>query len=147
MVTDAMVLLQKANAYGTTSGAYVTETAVADVFREGLKRALEQNDFTGTNAVHYELHTDLRGFGVGGIQNGPFSSITVKPWMDVRFELDNKETGQPVWHDTFTGQTTDQASAWNGPGADDIAKYFSAAATDVVKQLLADKTFRSFFEQ
>ena len=146
-VTDSLVLLQKANQYGATSGAYVADVPVADTFRDGLRRALEQNGFTGTNADHYILRSELHGFGIGVIQTGLFSAATAKPWLEVRFELDNKETGQPVWHDTYTGQVTDQLSAWNGADADRIARFFSLAATDVVKQLIADRAFRSIFGQ
>jgi hypothetical protein len=146
LVKDPLVLMQKANAYGATSGAYVTEVPVATIFRDGLKMALEQNGFTGTNTVHYELLTELQNFDIGFIQNGLFSSPTLKPWLEARFELVDKATGQPVWHDTYTGQITEQGSAWNGAGGDTIAKAFSLASQEVVKQLIADKTFRNYFE-
>jgi hypothetical protein len=145
-VTDPLVLLHKANEYGATSGAYVTEVPVGDIFREGLEKALKQNGFVGNTAEHYVLRSDLQGFGFGVIQTGLFTAPTAKPWLEVRFELDNKATGQPVWHDTYTGKVTDVLSAWNGADGERIASFFSLAATDAVKQLIADKAFRSYFE-
>jgi hypothetical protein len=64
----------------------------------------------------------------------------------MRFELVNKSTGQAVWHDTYTGQTTEQLSAWTGEDGKFISNAFSVVAQEVVKQLIADKSFRSFFE-
>ena len=147
LVTDPNVLMHKANEYGATSGAYVTAVPVANIFREGLTKALEQNGFVGSGAEHYVLRADLQGFGFHAIQNGVFSGGTAKPWLEVRFELDNKYTGQPVWHDTFSGQVTDKLSAWDGADGARIARFFSLAATDAVKQLVEDRAFRSYFQQ
>jgi len=146
LVTDPLVLMQKANQYGPTSGAYVTEVPVATIFRDGLKMALEQNGFTGMTAVHYELHTEIQNFGIGVIQNGLFSAMTAKPWLEVRFELMDKATGQSVWHDTYTGQVTEPLSSWTGENGGFIAKVFPEVSQEVVKQLISDKTFRKFFE-
>ncbi len=145
-VADEFVLIHKANQYGTTSGAYVTDVPVAKIFQNGLQSALTQNGFINGGSTKYELKTDLRGFGFGVIQNGLFST-TGKPWLEVRFELDNKETGQPVWHDTYTGKSTQQLSAWDGANQELLVKMFSQVSEDAVKQLINDKAFRSFFEQ
>jgi len=146
LVEDPAVLVHKANEYGTTSGAYVTDPPVGEIFGQGLKQALQQNGFSGENGVHYELHAELQNFGCGAIQNGILSSLTAKPWLEVRFELVDKTTDQRVWHDTYTGQVTEKVSAWTGPDGDFYAKVFSEVAEDVVKQLIADKTFRNYFE-
>src|ERR1022692_3509172 len=95
-VTDEFVLIQKANQYGPTSGAYITEVPVTKIFQTGLQSALAQNGFTGSNQAQYKLDVDLRGFGFGVIQNGLFNA-TGKPWMEIRFELVDSTTGQPVW--------------------------------------------------
>lgn len=146
LVSDPLVLMHKANQYGPTSGAYVTEVPVATIFRDGLKLALEQNGFTATNAVNYELHAELQNFGIGSIQNGLFSDITSKSWLEVRFELVERSTGQPVWHDTFTGKFTEPLSQWTGADGKFIAKVFSEVSQEVVKRLISDKSFRNFFE-
>ncbi len=62
LVTDGFVLMQKSTEYGATSGAYVTAQPVADIFRDGLKMALEQNGFTAANTTQYELHAELQRF-------------------------------------------------------------------------------------
>lgn len=146
LVGDPFILLHKANEYGPTSGAYVTVTPVAKIFREGVKEALDQNGFMGTNGVQYELRGQINGFGVGFIQNGVLSSPTSKGWLEVRFELVDKAKGLPVWHDTFTGQVTGSVSVWTGADKDDLAAAFSGAAQDAVKQLIGDAEFRNFFE-
>jgi hypothetical protein len=146
LVSDPLVLMQKANAYGPTSGAYVTEVPVATIFHNGLKAALDQNGFTGTTALHYELHADIQNFGIPVIQNGLFSAMTAKPWLEVRFELEEKATGQPVWHDTYTGQVTEPLSSWTGEDGEFIAKVFPKVSQEVVKQLISDRSFRIFFE-
>ena len=64
----------------------VTEVPVAAIFSKGLKRALAQNGFVGTNGSQYELRGVIQGFGLGAIQNGLFS-LTSKAWVEVRFEL------------------------------------------------------------
>jgi len=146
LVGDPMVLLHKSNAYGPTSGAYVTDVPLAKIFGDGLKRALEQNAFMGTNGLHYELRGEIQNFGFGAIQNGVFSSLTSKTWLTVRFELVDKAKGLPVWHDTFNGQATGTLSAWTGGDASDVGRAFSEGAQDVVKQLISDLEFRNYFE-
>jgi ABC-type uncharacterized transport system auxiliary subunit len=142
LVQDKYVLLQKANGFGqTTSGAYVTKEPVADILKEGLAEALQKNGFATNNAVQYELHGDLQSFGGDVIQG--FWSSTAKAEITVRFELIRTDSGQSVWHDTFKGQTTEK---FQMGGADFFAELFAEAGTDLAKNLIADKTFRSFFE-
>jgi hypothetical protein len=138
--------MQKGNQYGATSGAYVTEQPVADIFRDGLKSALAQNGFTQAASDQYLLQAEIQNFGIGVIQNGLFSSVTAKPWLEVRFELDSKATGLPVWHDTFTGQANAEVSQWQMTDEAFLVKAFPDTAQAVLKQLLADRGFRSFFE-
>ncbi len=146
LVTDEFVLIHKSNAYGATSGAYITDVPVAKIFQSGLQAALAQNGFTDGKQDEYKLNADLRGFGFGVIQGGLFN-LTGKPWMEIRFELDDGTTGQPVWHDTYTGQSTQKLSSWDGANQELLVKMFSQVAEDAIKQLVADKTFRSFFEK
>jgi len=142
LVLDQYVLIQKANAYGTTSGAYVTEKPVAEIFRDGLTAALQQNGFETANTNRYVLRSDLQNFGLGAIQN-VFSPATIKSWLTVRFELVDQTTLQPVWHETYEGQDTTQASWETG---EFIAQEFSKVADVVVSQLISDRSFRAFFE-
>lgn len=142
LVQDKYVLFHKTDGYGNvTSGAYVTKEPVADILKKGLAEALQKNDFIGGDSGRYELHGDLQLFD-GGVING-FWKTTAKAQITVRFELVEKNSGQPVWHDTFTGQTTKDFVFAN---KDFYASLFSDAATELAKRLIADKTFRSFFE-
>jgi ABC-type uncharacterized transport system auxiliary subunit len=142
LVEDKYVLLQKANGFGqTTSGAYVTKEPVADILKEGLAEALQKNGFVTNNAAQYELRGNLQSFGGDAIQG--FWSSTVKAEITVRFELIKVDSGQPVWHDTFSGQTTKK---FVSGGADFCAEVFADAGTDLAKNLIEDKTFRSFFQ-
>lgn len=142
-VEDKYVLLQKANGLGqVTSGAYVTKEPVADILKEGLAEAFQKNGFMTNGAAQYELHGDLKNFGGDVIQG--FWSSTVKAGITVRFELIKVDSGQPVWHDTFTGQTTKKFVSGS---PDLLAEMFDDAGTDLAKNLIEDKTFRSFFQQ
>jgi hypothetical protein len=60
--------------------------------------------------------------------------------------LEEKATGQPVWHDTYTGQVTEPLSSWTGEDGEFIAKVFPNVSQEVVKQLISDRSFRIFFE-
>jgi ABC-type uncharacterized transport system auxiliary subunit len=142
LVEDKYVLLQKANGYGqTTSGAFVTKEPVADILKQGLTEALRKNGFATNTTAQYELRGDLKSFGGGVIQG--FWSSTTKAEITVRFELIKSDSGQPVWHDTFSGQTTKKYVL---VGADFYAELFTDAGTDLVRKLIEDKTFRSFFQ-
>jgi ABC-type uncharacterized transport system auxiliary subunit len=140
-VKDGNVLIHKQNEYGTTSGAYVTKTPVTDILKSGIADAFQQNGFTSSAADKYELRGDLQEFTLEGV--GGFWKATVKPKLAVRFELVDKATDQPVWHDTLIGHTTGQ-TAWGDK--EFLGKMFSESADDLVTQLISDKTFRNFFE-
>ncbi len=140
LVADPMVLLHKANEYGTTSGAYVTEKPVADIFRDALTDALQKSGFVSSNAP-YELRSDIQSFGIGVIQK-MFSAATIKPFMTVRFELVDRNTGQSVWHDTYESQDTSKASWGVGEW---VAESFSKVSAKAIQALLADQTFRAHF--
>jgi hypothetical protein len=142
-VTDGMVLYQKMNAYGTTSGAYVTEKPVTEVFKDGLTAALQQNGFMNPNPAKYQLTAEIKGGTIGVIQN-MWSANTAKAWMQVRFELVDKATGLPVWHDTYDGEDSRPVPTWED--SDFIAQEFSRTASDIFRQLVSDKAFRNYFE-
>jgi hypothetical protein len=61
----------------------------------------------------------------------------------VRFELVEKTSGHPVWHDTYNGRTTGKTALGD---KEFVAKMFTESADDLVKQLVSDKSFREFFE-
>ncbi len=141
-VKDASVLIQKQNAYGKTTGAYVTEKPVAEIFGNGLKSALVQNGFETANGTKYALETEIQGFDyeiIAGFWEGTFISK-----VTVRFELVNQATKLPAWHDTYIGR--DRAQSAMGTGQF-VADSFSKASEDVIRQLVSDPAFRSYFEQ
>ena len=141
-VADGSVLIHKKNGYGmTTSGAYVTEKPIAEIIQDGLNAALRQNGFETTNGTHYVLQ--------GEIQNCDYQAIaglwtgTLISKLTVRFELTSPATKLPVWHETYNGQDSSQSSWGTGQF---VADSFSRAAEDVIRQLIQDRTFRSYFE-
>jgi ABC-type uncharacterized transport system auxiliary subunit len=140
-ISDPNVLMHKANAYGPTSGAYVTKTPVSEILKSGLADALKQNGFIGSGTDKYELHGDIQEFAWEGFSN--FWQATVKPKLVVRFELVDKASQTPVWHDTFIGHTVGKTATGD---KEFVAKMFSESADDLTKQLVTDKTFRSYFE-
>jgi len=140
-VSDRNVLLHKANAYGTTTGAYVTKTPVAEILKNGLADALKQNGFSSADAGKYELRGDIQEFSLGGMSG--FWQATVVPKLVVRFELVEKDSQVPVWHDTFIGRSTGKTAMGD---KEFLARMFSESADDLTKQLVTDKTFRSYFE-
>jgi hypothetical protein len=145
LVTDQFVLLQKANGYGPTDGAYITDKPVAEIFRNGLAATLRQNGFMTTNGTSYELRGNIQSFGFGVIQRA-FSSPTAKSWLTVRFELVDKSTGLPIWHDAYDGQDTEPGPTGFDNGTF-IATVFSKVSEDVIRQLVSDRAFRSYFER
>ena len=140
-VHDGNVIIHKQNEYGTASGAYVTKPAGAEILKNGLADAFKQNGFTGADAAKYELQGDIQEFTFEGI--GGFWQATVKPKFVVRFELVEKGSGRPVWHDTYNGRTTGK-TAWGDNKF--VEQMFTESADDLVKQLVSDKSFREFFE-
>jgi hypothetical protein len=141
LVKDGHVILHKQNQYGPTSGAYVTRMPVAEIVKGGLVQALRENGFSGANASKYELRGNLQKFEIGGVSG--FWKATSMPQLTMRFELLEKSSGEPVWHDTFVGQTTGE-TAWGGK--EFLSDMFRGAANDLAKQLIADKGFRKFLE-
>ena len=138
-VSDDKVLLHKANQYGTTSGAYVAERPVADLLRDGVIEALKKNEFTLSTSPKYELRGDLQEFGINSIAG--LWTATVKPRMQVRFELVEKASGNPVWRDTYIGRG-DIETAWGT--AETVAKLFNLGTEDIIRQLVSDPSFRKF---
>jgi ABC-type uncharacterized transport system auxiliary subunit len=140
-VKDPNVLIHKQNAYGTTSGAYVTKRPVADLVKDGVAEALEKNGFLRTNAAKYELRGDIQEFGLDTMAG--FWQATVKPKLNVRFELVDKSSGKSVWHDTLIGRSSGETALGT---KEFLSEMFSKAADDLVHQLIANPDFRAFFE-
>jgi hypothetical protein len=143
LVTDEFVLLQKENGFGTTEGAYVTEKPVAEILRDGLMMALEQNGFRITNRAQFELRGDIQSSGAVIIQ-GVIVNQQIKFWLTTRFDLVDPATGLTVWHDTYTGQNT-------ATNLSIISKRFivpacSNMSENAISQLVSDRMFRSYFE-
>lgn len=141
-VSGPLVLIQKQNAYGKTTGAYVTPKPVAEIFREGLETALKQNGFETTNGTPYLLESTIQGFDsdvIAGIWEGTFIAK-----VTARFELVNQTNNLPVWHDTYIGQDRVRAAIGTGQL---VADSFTRASDDVIRQLISDPAFRRCFEQ
>lgn len=144
LVQDANVLFHKTDGYNrTASGAYVTKEAVATILQKGLADTLKENGFSAVSGkyANYELRGDLRELASELIEG--FWSGTAKVRITVQFELVDKNTDRWVWRDGISGSTTQKASLIT---ADFVGKLFDEAADDLAKQLIADKTFRSYFE-
>ncbi len=142
--SDPRAVWQKANAYGPTSGAFVADRPVADLFRDAVEAALRANAFqVAATGATYELKTQIVDLKVESIQTGMFSSTSVSK-LSVRFELLDKATGDSVWRDTMVGKSEDKP-VWGG--AEFVEKNFKTAPEDVLNLLVKDKAFRSFFEQ
>jgi hypothetical protein len=139
-VKDGFVISQKYNGYGQrTSGAYVAQEPVAQIFKQSLFTVLEKNGFITSGPTNQlELKADIQEFS-HDIMAG-FLKATVQPKLIVRFELVDKDSGRTLWHDTLIGRETLQ-TAW-GTGSF-LVETFNKAADDVFKQLISDSTFRN----
>lgn len=134
----------------STSGAYVTKEAMADVVRGGLVEALQRNGFM-EGTTKYELRGDIQQF-VGlthavtqEIASGVSAGAGLATEMTVRFDLYDRTTGQSVWHNTCTGRGTTGYSL--GMGQSLLEKLFAKATDDLVRQLVSDEALRSYLEQ
>ena len=140
--SDPRVVWQKANAYGKTTGAYVAQVPMAELLREALEKALLRNEFkVATNGAVYELGMRIQESRQETIQMGLISSKATVA-LSVRFELLEAATGKSVWRDTFIGRSEDKL------GMSVVAfveRNFKAAAEDVLRQLIVDKSFRQNF--
>ena len=143
LVTDGFVLMQDENAYGLTEGAFVTEKPVAEIFRDGLRGALEQNGFRITQPAQYELRGNLQSSGISVVQ-GFLANREIKFWLTARFDLVDPLTGRTVWHDTYTGQDTATNLTWLRMKF--IVPACSNMLVNTIGQLVSDRTFRSYFE-
>jgi hypothetical protein len=143
LVTDGFVLVQDENAYGPTEGAFVTEKPVAEIFRDGVRMALEQDGFWITNAARYELRGNLQSSGITVVQGIVFNR-EIKFWLTTRFDLVDSATGLTVWHDTYTGQNTATNLTWERK--EFIVPACSNMLVNTINQLVSDRVFRSHFE-
>lgn len=142
-VADHTVVMHKVNGYGQrTTGAYIAQAPVADIFREALVNALMANAFTiPSQNPAYELQGEIQDFDYETITG--FWKATLKPKVTIRFQLLDAKSRSPLWHDTFIGRSSAD-TAWGD--AKFIAQLFSQSASDVLKQLLDDPAFRKVFE-
>ncbi|HTY86814.1 MAG TPA: hypothetical protein VMB80_05055 [Candidatus Acidoferrum sp.] len=143
LVTDGFVLVQDENAYGPTEGAFVTEKPVAELFRDGLRSALEQDGFPITQPAPYELRGNLQSSGVRVIEGFMFPR-EIKFWLTARFDLVDSATGLTVWHDTYTGQNTTTNLTWNRKMF--VVPACSNMLVNTITQLVSDRMFRRYFE-
>lgn len=142
-IYDKTVISPQRNGHGlTTSSVVATQDPVASIFRSGLVKALEDNNFKlAPGQGLYELR--------GGIQNleynvaTDFWNATGRPKLEVRFELINTLTGNSVWQKSYVGGQT-VSTPWSSSKT--MAKLFNESANDVVHQLLTDPSFRRYFE-
>jgi hypothetical protein len=143
LVTDGAVLVQKENGFGPTEGAYVTEKPVAEILRDGLGTALEQNGFRLTSGAPYRLQGDIQSSGIVAVQSVVVDR-EVKFWLTVRFDLVNTANGLTVWHDSYTGQDT--ATNLNMISKKFVVPACSNMLENAIGQLVADRNFRNYFE-
>lgn len=142
--SDPRAVWQKANAYGTTSGAYVADRPVAELFRDALASTLKENSFRiGPTDAAYELKAHITDLKIEAIQMGMMSSKVVSK-LFVRFELIDKKSGSSLWRDTLVGKSEDKPGGWAGVAF--VEKNFKIVAEEVLNALVADKAFRKFFE-
>ncbi|HTY86813.1 MAG TPA: hypothetical protein VMB80_05050 [Candidatus Acidoferrum sp.] len=113
----------------------------SDTFHNGLTAAIERSEFKADPVASYLLCGDIKSAGCRNIQR-LFAHSIIKTWLTVRFDLVNQADRLTVWHDTYTGQTT----MTNHSGGEFLAIAFAAASDDVMRQLVTDRTFRSYFE-
>lgn len=141
-VNEPTVLLHKANDFGPTSGAYVTEKPVAELLRDGVLDSLKSNQFkVADTASKYELRGDLQEFGFNSVAG--FWKAKVRPRMQVRFELFDKASGTSVWRDTYIGRGELETAIGT---SETIVSLFKLGADDIVRQLISDPTFRKLCE-
>jgi hypothetical protein len=143
-VSDPTVIFHHENAYGKTSGGYVADRPIKVIFKEALEMALRTNSFTVSPDPNspYELQSRIQDLTHDSIQTAPFSAKLVMK-LTVRLELVEVSSRNAVWRDTLVGKSEDKMG-WSGTGY--VEKNFKAAAEDILRQLIADRTFRRFFE-
>jgi hypothetical protein len=152
------------NPFKSSEWAYVTNSSVSRILRDGVAEALGQNGFKTIGGASDEFHNrltaaieqdgfkpnpvtsyqlcgDIQSSGCRNIQR-LFARSIIKTWLRVRFDLVDKATGLTVWRDTYTGQNT----MTNCSGGELLAAAFTDVSEDVMRQLVTDRTFRSYFE-
>jgi hypothetical protein len=143
-VTDKKVAFQKVNGYGAkTSGAYVADRPIADIFHDALVSALQSNRFpVNDNASgSLRLNTTIEDFDFAVLTG--FWAATVEPKFRVKFSVIEESSNKVLWKENYTGKVQ-RKTAWGT--ASFAAEIFSAAAEDAIRQLIEDKTFRALFE-
>ncbi len=142
-IRDKTILAKQKNGYGhTTSEVVAAQEPVADVFRNGLIHALEENKFKiAQGSGLYELRGAINSFELNTVTG--FWQATGRSKLHVRFDLVNTFTGTTVWQKEYAG-----AGAISTPWSrnETAVKMFNQSASAAVDQLLADKSFRAYFE-
>lgn len=143
-VGDKTFLVHKKNGYGqTTSGAFVAQKPIADIFRDGVVESLKKNNFQlPASSGKYVLNGEIQDFDFDVITG--FWKASVKPKLQVRFDLMEKSTGNSVWRDSYIGRATIE-TAWGT--SETIVQLFNESANDAVRQLVSDESFRKIFEK
>lgn len=142
-ISDPTVIVQKRNAYGKTTGAYVAERPVKEIFHAALEATLRTNAFNLSSAnSDYELKAEIKGIEDDFIQTGLFTAEGIFT-VTVRFELLETSSGNLVWHDTLSGKAKETTSSGSVAF---IKRNVEAAADDVIRQLIADKQLRRSFQ-
>jgi len=144
------------NLFKPTEWAYLETNSVAGVLRDGVAEGLGQNGFktfhrpatagepneiNAERLTFYELRGNIQSAGCRNIQR-LFARSIIQTWLTVRFDLVDKAGGRTVWNDTFTGQDM----GTNRSGGEFLATAFANASDDLIRQLISDRNFRSYFE-
>ncbi|MBA4149064.1 MAG: hypothetical protein H0X66_13190 [Verrucomicrobia bacterium] len=142
-VTDKAVLVSQRNGHGyTTSGVVAGQEPLAGIFRDGLIQVLEENNFElAPTSGMYELRGGIRDLTFNVVTD--FWGATGRPKLQVHFELVNRFSGNSVWKKTYTGGHA-LSTPWSADAT--MVKLFNESANDVLQQLLADNSFRRYFE-
>lgn len=143
VISDPRAVTQKYNAYGKTTGAYLAQKPVTELFREAIETALKTNAFkVAASGTAYELKAQIQDYEGDHIQTGAFSAKIILK-LTVRFELEDTASGNSVWRDTLIGKAEDKSTSGSVAF---VERTFKATVEDVLRQLVADKAFRKFLQ-
>lgn len=140
---DKSVVAKQRNGYGhTTSAVVAAQEPLAELLYNGVVQSLEQSNFpvAQRNGL-YQLRGAIRSFDLQPVTE--FWNATGRSKLEVQFELVNTISGASVWQKNYIGDAA-LTTPWSRN--DLAAKMFSESAADCVQQLLADQTFRGYFE-
>jgi uncharacterized lipoprotein YajG len=140
-VSDKAVVMQKVNGYGQrTSGAYVAQKPVAEIFRDALVAALQENKFPVSENGTMVLQATIEDVDFQVLEG--FWTATVEPRFRVKFAVIEEQSNKVAWKEGFAGKVQ-RKTAWGT--ATFVGEIVSAAAEDAIRQLVEDPTFRAVF--